>query len=110
MFPPFPSRESVLSNDPDPLTWAYRDVVVYDGPGPDDVLYEGPLVGDANGWLELEGNRLLSPSAVHHVDVYDDRDDELEGQSVRDGNDRGDGSGNDERSDDDRRTDRFSPF
>lgn len=72
MFPPPFSRESIVSDDDNPLTRAYQDVVVYDGPDPDDVLYEGPLVVHANGWLELEGNRLLSPSAVHHVDIYDD--------------------------------------
>ncbi|ADB61326.1 hypothetical protein Htur_2448 [Haloterrigena turkmenica DSM 5511] len=48
------------------------DVAIYDDPVDDDPLYEGPIVVHANGWIELEGDRLLSPSAVHHIDVYDD--------------------------------------
>ncbi|WP_247002441.1 hypothetical protein [Halosolutus gelatinilyticus] len=53
-------------------TLAYEDVVIYDGADADDVLYEGPILVHPNGWLELEGNRLLSPGAVHHIDIYDD--------------------------------------
>ncbi|RKD98291.1 hypothetical protein [Halopiger aswanensis] len=58
----------------DRATQAYEDVVIYDGTGEDDVLYEGPVLIHPNGWLELEGDRLLSPSAVHHIDIYDDVD------------------------------------
>ena len=32
------------------------------------VLHEGPATVRANGWVELPSGRLLSPSAVHHVD------------------------------------------
>ncbi|NUB92705.1 hypothetical protein HTZ84_03490 [Haloterrigena sp. SYSU A558-1] len=71
MFPPIASRDSIVSDDVNPLTEAYRDVVIYDEPVDDDPLYEGPIVVHANGWIELEGNRLLSPSAVHHIDIYD---------------------------------------
>ncbi|GAB3676176.1 hypothetical protein [Halopiger thermotolerans] len=55
-------------------TQAYEDVVIYDGTDEDDVLYEGPVLIHPNGWLEVEGNRLLSPGAVHHIDIYDDVD------------------------------------
>ncbi|WP_323171197.1 hypothetical protein [Natrialba sp. PRR66] len=91
MFPPFVSRNSMVSDEASPFVQAYRDVVVYDGPEPDDVLYEGPLVVHGNGWLELEGDRLLSPSAVHHVDIYDgeaevdDRSDDSSTDGKRDG-------------------------
>ncbi|MDG5759227.1 hypothetical protein QA600_07725 [Natronococcus sp. A-GB1] len=72
MFPPPFSNESILTDEMNPPTQAYHDAVVYDEADAEDPLYEGPLVVHANGWLELEGNRLLSPSAVHHVDTYDD--------------------------------------
>ncbi len=98
--PPIPSR-SYLPNDWTIFARAYRDAVVYDGPGPDDVLYEGPIIVHLNGWLELEGDRLLSPSAVHHVDVYDELEESGEfGRESDDGDDR---SGNGYR------TNRFSP-
>ncbi|AEH36745.1 hypothetical protein [Halopiger xanaduensis] len=58
----------------DRATQAYEDVVIYDGTDEDDALYEGPILIHPNGWLELEGDRLLSPSAVHHIDIYDDID------------------------------------
>lgn len=54
--------------------YEYEDVIIYDGTDADDVLYEGPVRIHPNGWLELEGDRLLSPSAVHHIDIYDDVD------------------------------------
>lgn len=95
------SPESNDTDEVNPLTRAYRDVVVYDGADPDDVLYEGPIAVHANGWLELEGNRLLSPRAVHHVAIYDDEADEVGG--LEDGPDADSGA------DDDRRTGRFSP-
>ncbi|QSW99478.1 hypothetical protein [Haloterrigena alkaliphila] len=72
MFPAFAARDSIVSDDANPFTRAYRDVVIYDDPVDDDPLYEGPIVVRANGWIELEGNRLLSPHAVHHIDIYDD--------------------------------------
>ncbi|RQG97343.1 hypothetical protein [Natrarchaeobius chitinivorans] len=102
MVPPVFSRESILSDELNPLTEAYRDAVVYDGANADDSLYEGPIIVHANGWIELEGNRLLSPAAIHHIDVYDD---DLERRGTR--------GGTDSRSGDDgtggRRTNRFSP-
>lgn len=106
MFPPIASTESILDGDADlnPLTRAYHDVVVYGDVDSEEVLYEGPIVVHANGWLELEGNRLLSPSAVHHVDVYDDEDEWA-------GTDRRDAAAEDDDRDgaDDRRTGRFRP-
>ncbi|TYL40420.1 hypothetical protein CV102_02270 [Natronococcus pandeyae] len=103
MFPPPFSSELILTDDMNPLTQAYHDVVIYGDADADDALYEGPVVVHANGWLELEGNRLLSPSAVHHIDIYDDESDEL-GSEPAGGDTDGSGDG-----DDDRRTGRFSP-
>jgi hypothetical protein len=47
----------------------YDDAVVYGGPGTETVLHEGPVRIRANGWVELPTGRLLSPTAVHHVDT-----------------------------------------
>ena len=108
MFPPFPSRNSIVTDDINPLTRAYRDVVVYGDPDSDDVLYEGPIVVHANGWIELEGQRLLSPQAVHHIDIYDDD----HGQWENGDETAGGGSGDDGRFEegrDDYRTNRFDP-
>ncbi|WP_293028813.1 hypothetical protein [Natronococcus sp.] len=99
MFPPPVSNESILTDELNPLTRAYHEAVVYDDREGDDPLYEGPIVVHANGWLELEENRLLSPSAVHHVDIYDDERPPVEDRD-RNGHDTGD---------DDCRTGRFSP-
>ncbi|WP_276252781.1 hypothetical protein [Halomontanus rarus] len=93
MFPPPLSTESIVGDDLNPFTLAYRDVVIYDEATADNPLYEGPIVVHPNGWIELEGHRLLSPSAIHHIDIYD----ELEDADEREG-----GAG-----DDDRRSDRF---
>ncbi|ELY94898.1 hypothetical protein C482_17523 [Natrialba chahannaoensis JCM 10990] len=92
MFPPPFSREPIVSDDANPLTHAYQDVIVYESSDPDDVLYEGPIVVHANGWLELEGNRLLSPSAVHHIDIYDDEIDPAAHSDERPEQDHGVGS------------------
>lgn len=98
MFPPPFSTESIVSNDVTPLARAYRDVVIYDGNGADDDLYEGPIVVHANGWIELEGDRLLSPSAIHHIDIYDGIDESGDKRT-----------GDNERGGDDNRTSRFRP-
>ncbi|MEY7848007.1 hypothetical protein AB7C87_02235 [Natrarchaeobius sp. A-rgal3] len=102
-FPPLISRESVLSEDDLPFTSAYQDAVVYDEATSQDPLYEGPIIVHANGWIELEGNRLLSPSAIHHIDVFDDR---LGGDRGNAESERrpGDGGGTG-----DERTGRYSP-
>ncbi|WP_440770316.1 hypothetical protein [Natronorubrum sp. DTA28] len=99
---PVASTESIFSGDMNPLTRAYRDVVIYDDAGADaEPLYEGPIVVHGNGWLELEGGRLLSPSAVHHIDIYDDID-ESGDRGADERNTDDDNSG-------DYRTSRFSP-
>lgn len=102
MFPPPVSQESIRPDEITPLTRAYRDVVIYDDADADESLYEGPIVVHANGWIELEGNRLLSQSAVHHIDIYDDEGTACDGDGAR--NDGDDGRPGD----DDRRTGRFS--
>ena len=82
--------------EPNCATQAYEDVIIYDGTDEDDVLYEGPIQIYPNGWLELEGNRLLSPSAVHHIDIYDDvdlEDEEDQHDDRREQWDRRDGDG-----------------
>jgi hypothetical protein len=43
-------------------------VVVYADPDGETVIHEGPATFRATGWVELPSGRLLSPSAVHHVD------------------------------------------
>ena len=67
-----------LSTDPawgpiaDLFEQEYDDAVVYADRESEDVLYEGPLRVQPSGWLELPSGRLLSPGAVHHVDVRPD--------------------------------------
>ncbi|MDQ2051634.1 hypothetical protein RBH26_14235 [Natronolimnohabitans sp. A-GB9] len=100
MFPPIASRESIFTDDRNPLTHAYHDVVIYGDAASDEVRYEGPIVVHANGWIELEGNRLLSPHAIHHIDIYDDERGEWEASD----DERDDGADGD-----DYRTNRFSP-
>ena len=48
----------------------YDDAVVYGDVDGDTVLHEGAVRVRANGWVELPTGRLLSPEAVHHVDVH----------------------------------------
>jgi hypothetical protein len=43
-------------------------VVVYADADGGTVLHEGAATVRANGWVELPSGRLLSPSAVHHLD------------------------------------------
>jgi|GEM_PF-3576863 len=65
------STTSAIGDGPaEPL--AYTDVTLYGDADNEDVLYEGPVLIHGNGWLEVEGGRLLSPAAVHHLDIYDD--------------------------------------
>ena len=47
----------------------YRDAVVYADFEQETVLHEGDLRLLGNGWVELPTGRLLSPDAVHHIDV-----------------------------------------
>ncbi|MFP8951812.1 hypothetical protein ACLI4Z_02395 [Natrialbaceae archaeon A-arb3/5] len=57
---------------PDGEKQTYEDAIIYEGTSADEILYEGSVVLHPNGWLQVEDNRLLSPSAVHHIDVYDE--------------------------------------
>ncbi|WP_248910796.1 hypothetical protein [Halocatena marina] len=47
----------------------YDDVVVYGDRENDVVLHEGPVRMRGDGWLELPTGRLISPEAVHHIDI-----------------------------------------
>lgn len=105
MYSPPASRESILSDGIDPFTRAYRDVVIYADVDSEEVLHEGPIVVHANGWIELEGGRLLSPSAIHHIDVYDEAEPASTDDASREDRRRSDDDGGS----DGRRTNRFSP-
>ncbi|MBX0296367.1 hypothetical protein [Haloarcula nitratireducens] len=64
----------VLSDDPvwgdalEDVVQEYADAVVYADADQEVVLHEGAVRVLANGWVKLPTNRLLSPSAVHHID------------------------------------------
>lgn len=47
----------------------YENAVVYGDIDPDSILHEGEIRILANGWVKLPTGRLLSPSAVHHIDT-----------------------------------------
>jgi hypothetical protein len=47
----------------------YDEVVVYADREGETVLHEGAVRMRGDGWIELPTGRLLSPQAVHHVDV-----------------------------------------
>ncbi|WP_435319865.1 hypothetical protein [Haloarchaeobius sp. TZWSO28] len=47
----------------------YDDVVVYADRESEVVLHEGSVRMRGDGWLELPTGRLISPDAVHHIDV-----------------------------------------
>lgn len=47
----------------------YDDVTIYGDEDKSTILHEGPARIRANGWVEVPGGRLLSPNAVHHIDV-----------------------------------------
>ena len=47
----------------------YDDAIVYADMAGETVLHEGSISVRPNGWVELPTGRLLSPSAVHHVDT-----------------------------------------
>ncbi len=54
----------------DVLVTEYETAVVYADRTNDTVLHEGAVRILANGWVELPTGRLLSPQAVHHVDIH----------------------------------------
>ncbi|WP_416838297.1 hypothetical protein [Haloferax sp. DFSO52] len=45
------------------------NAVVYGDAEMETVLHEGPVRVLPNGWVELPSGRLISPSAVHHIDT-----------------------------------------
>ncbi|WP_338727915.1 hypothetical protein [Haladaptatus sp. DJG-WS-42] len=51
----------------------YDDVVIYGDEEKSTILHEGPARIRANGWVEVPSGRLLSPNAVHHIDVQGTR-------------------------------------
>ena len=53
------------------LTRTYDHATVYADVQSETVLHEGGVRVLANGWLELDTGRLLSPDAVHHVDPHE---------------------------------------
>lgn len=56
----------------DPFVSEYDDAVVYADADGETVLHEGAVSVRPNGWVELPTGRLLSPSAVHHIDPSPD--------------------------------------
>lgn len=67
MIPPFSPLNPLIEALERLLETHYDHAVVY--ADEDTVLYEGQVTVRANGWIELRGGRLLSPNAVHHIDV-----------------------------------------
>ncbi|WP_231188609.1 hypothetical protein [Haladaptatus sp. DYF46] len=49
----------------------YKDVVIYGDFDEDEVLHEGPIRIQANGWIELPAGRLISPTAIHHLNIIE---------------------------------------
>ncbi|WP_336361195.1 hypothetical protein [Haladaptatus sp. ZSTT2] len=49
----------------------YDDVIIYGDEEKSMILHEGPAHIRANGWVEVPEGRLLSPNAVHHIDVQE---------------------------------------
>lgn len=47
----------------------YDEVVLYADREGQTVLHEGSVRMRGDGWLELPTGRLLSPEAVHHIDI-----------------------------------------
>jgi hypothetical protein len=65
------STHSVWDEIVDVFEQEYGEVVVYGDADREAVLHEGPARLLGNGWVELPDGRLLSPHAVHHVDVVE---------------------------------------
>ena len=61
------STESVWQTIADRFETEYDAAVVYDDVG--TVVHEGAVLIRANGWVELPTGRLLSPTAIHHIDT-----------------------------------------
>ncbi|WP_254272379.1 hypothetical protein [Haloarcula marina] len=62
------SDEPVWGDAVDNIVQESEDAVVYADMAQETVLHEGALRVLANGWVKLPTGRLLSPSAIHHID------------------------------------------
>lgn len=64
----------VISTDPLWGEWdeaffkTFDDAVVYGDYDQEQVLHEGTIRILVNGWVELPTGRMLSPTAIHHID------------------------------------------
>ena len=67
------STEPVWSDIDEAFTQEFRNAVVYADFQQETVIHEGALRLLANGWVELPSGRLLSPDAVHHIDMHPER-------------------------------------
>lgn len=47
----------------------HERVVVYADAADETVLHDGAATVRANGWVALPTGRLLSPTAIHHIDT-----------------------------------------
>ncbi|QIB72895.1 hypothetical protein G3I44_00490 [Halogeometricum borinquense] len=52
----------------DILEQTIDNAVVYADADKETILHEGSVRILANGWVEVSSGRLISPSAVHHID------------------------------------------
>lgn len=65
----------VISSEPlweeltDDFVQEYQNAIVYADFDQETVLHEEELRVLPNGWVELPTGRLLSPTAVHHIDA-----------------------------------------
>ena len=69
MIPPFSPLNPLTEALERLFVAQYDHAICYADTEGDTVLYEGPVTVRANGWVELPGDRLLSPNAVHRIDV-----------------------------------------
>ena len=65
------STNSVWDEVADTFEQEYTNSVVYGDFEQETVLHEGDVRLLANGWVALPTGRLLSPEAVHHIDVQE---------------------------------------
>ena len=63
------SPEPVWKELTDNLVQEHQNAIVYADFEQETILYEGELRILPNGWVELPTGRLLSPTAVHHIDT-----------------------------------------
>ncbi len=63
------STDSIWDEFSDHFVQEYEDAVVYGDAEQIEVLHEGAVRIIPNGWVELPTGRVLSPTAVHHIDA-----------------------------------------